>query len=521
MSAEINDPNLRTRWDGIAEPGWEVNQESFQRRSRSIGCRRSVLNCAIPFAQAMRLVDFTIPNGWDFNRSLIAGVGFGSKIPAGLEGWDYVPIIRPVQQLPLLRELPRKNQMLMRSPWFQSPSQALGLGINARHLRYHHQLWRDLRPKTLRGVSTTLVFVTPQLGFSLTPHIRLHKVFDYFGALSRAAGPIQLFPAGYLYPDARLNGLEDMPASMFADVLPFLGSFIPALDTEPDPWRTLVRLGVRDCHYGYPLSRVSDPVEDFSVRNHFLCETILPSGEMVRARASESFAYATLDPALTDALRMSKDTFRDFYCLKRGVATHDGLPFFLPVEMQASVFAILLTGWELEMDQPGDLSAYTVRTQHSAIRGYNFYQRREPFFSNFMRLINEMAKQPRFESYPLATHLTYPWLGGNLHLPNQQSEGEKVLGPDFVRSYNLQQLDWSMGVFNLWNQVQFRQGMDLESQLPLDGVIFHQMRPQIRHDAHLFERPMRRASFWPDLHPSWISFDQNCDAEELPRPQER
>ena len=84
----------------------------------------------------------------------------------------------------------------------------MGLGINARHLRYHYQLWQDIRPKTLRGVFTTLVYVTPQLGFSLTPHIQLNQIFDTFGALARAAGPAQLFPASYLYPDARLQGIE-------------------------------------------------------------------------------------------------------------------------------------------------------------------------------------------------------------------------------------------------------------------------------------------------------------------------
>jgi hypothetical protein len=58
-------------------------------------------------------------------------------------------------------------------PQLQSPSQATGVGINAKHLRYHHQLWNELRPKTLRGVHTTLAYVTPQLGYSLTSHIRL------------------------------------------------------------------------------------------------------------------------------------------------------------------------------------------------------------------------------------------------------------------------------------------------------------------------------------------------------------
>ena len=199
-----------------------------------------------------------------------------------------------------------------------------------------------------------MVYVTPQMGFSLTPHINLDHVFNYFGSLSRAAGPAQLFPAGYLYPDAQLSGMENVPAPIFADVLPFLGKALPAMDVTADPWGALVRLGGRDCHYGYPFSGVSNTSEDCTLRNHFLCETILPTGKMSRARASESFVYATLDRRLRDALKMDAEGFADAYCLNRGVLTHDGLPFFLPVEMQASVFAIILTSWELEMAQPGD-----------------------------------------------------------------------------------------------------------------------------------------------------------------------
>jgi hypothetical protein len=133
---------------------------------------------------------------------------------------------------------------LVRSPWFQSPSQATGIGLNARHLRYHHQLWNELRPKTLRGVHTTLVYVTPQLGFSLTPHIRLDKAFNYFAALYMAswhssgdwqfkqsvtmALPTEILKAGWLrcwaarFAEARLffarraglvpTGLEELPS---------------------------------------------------------------------------------------------------------------------------------------------------------------------------------------------------------------------------------------------------------------------------------------------------------------------
>ena len=139
-----------------------------------------------------------------------------------------------------------------------------------------------------------------------------------------------------------------------------------------------------------------------------------------------------------------------------------------------------------------------------------------------MRLVNELAKDPNFETYPLSSHLTHSWLGGNLRLPTQQSEPEKVQGVNFLRSYNLQQLDWSMGVFNLWNTVDFRKGDDLESQIDFAGVAFHQMRPQLRHDVHLFHRPLRRASFWPDFNQAWLEFDQTYHAEGiLPKPQER
>jgi hypothetical protein len=189
--------------------------------------------------------------------------------------------------------------------------------------------------------------------------------------------------------------------------------------------------------------------------------------------------------------------------------------------MQAAVFAIILTDWELEMDKPGDLTSYTLKTQHAAIRGYNYYQKVEPYHSNFMRLIREVGKCPGFEVYPLASHLTHAWLGGNLRTANQLSESERALGPQFMRSYYQQQLDWSMGVFNLWNHVEFRKGSDLEKSLAFDGLAFHQMRPQLQFDAHLYQRPLKRASLWPDLHADWLEYDQTFKAKNLPRPSER
>ena len=83
----------------------------------------------------------------------------------------------------------------------------------------------------------------------------------------------------------------------------------------------------------------------------------------------------------------------------------------------------------------------------------------------------------------------YSWLGGDLRLPNRRSGAEAVQGANFPRSYYLQQLDWSMGVVSLWNAVEFRRMRDLEEQLDFAGLARRQMRPQLRHDAHLFERP--------------------------------
>lgn len=195
---------------------------------------------------------------------------------------------------------------------------------------------------------------------------------------------------------------------------------------------------------------------------------------------------------------------------------HDGLPLQLPVEMQTAVFALVLTAWELEMDRPGDLTGFTLKTQHAAIRGYDFYQRIEPCYSNFMRLVRELAKDPDFEVYPLATRLTHSRLGGSLCLSNQRSEPEKTVGPEFMRSYYRQQLDCFLGVFNLWNTAQFRNGADLENHLESAGLTLHQMQPRLAFESHHFQRPLKRASFWPGQHPEWLRHDLEWRADQLP-----
>lgn len=129
MNHPLNDAKLRERWNAIVEPASGYNQEAFRRFDERHG-HRAVLNCAVPLARAKSLTDFAMPPTWDLDRCIQAGVGFGGpqgRMPPGLENWRYEPKIRPVPQLPHLKSLPLEHAKLESSPWFQSPSQALGL----------------------------------------------------------------------------------------------------------------------------------------------------------------------------------------------------------------------------------------------------------------------------------------------------------------------------------------------------------------------------------------------------------
>lgn len=414
--------------------------------------------------------------------------------------------------------LSAEHRQFLQYPWFQSQAQGQGMALNAKHLRYHYELWQDLRPQVLRGLHTTLVFVTPQIGFSLTPHIQLRKMFWYFSALSRFAGPAQLFPARYIYPGANLGSLGDAPAPIFSDILPCTGGAdFPVLDLTPCPWGVLAHFDQTDRHYGYPFSKAANSEEDFTVFDWEPGAMLLPDGRRVVARKSESYVYATLDEKLRDEVRRDRDGFEQIRCLVRGTITHDGLPFQLPVEMRCMVYAVVLTHWEMSLDKPGDLTSYSLKTQHAAIRGFNYYQRVEPYYPNFMRMMQELAKDPDFKTYPLSTHLTQNWLGGNLRVSNQPSASEKEIGGDLMRNYYLQQLDWMAGVCNLWNHTSFRTGSELERTLNQDGLAFHQMHRMLRFDSHYFQRPLRRVSPWPNLHEGWLGLDRTGQTNSLPR----
>lgn len=519
-------PELKRRWDLTGNPGGEHTETALAVLLRQ-RTGRKVLNCAIPLTRAKSLTDFELPEGVKIEDCIVTSAT--GNFPDALAGWSYTPKIRAEAQLPYMVPLPPEHASLVRVPWFQSPSQATWLGINARHLRYHHQLWQDLHPKVLRGLHTTLVTVTPQIGFALTPHIQLEKSFMFLGSLARGLLPVQLFPGRYIYPDANLGELADAPAPIFADILPATGGFnFPSVDCDPDPWRVLARFENGDRYYGYPFTRAIDSDLDFTLTDHELGYMLLPDGSKVRARHSKSYVYATLDPKLREELQMNRDEFEEATGLVRGAVTHDGLPFQLPIEMQPMVFAIMLTQWQMELDRPGDLTSYTLSTQHAAIRGFHYYQRVEPYYTNFMRFITELAKDPSFRTYPLASHLTHSWLGGNLRLANQLSKSETKIGPELMRSYYHQQLDWQAGVINLMNHVGFRTksergalvsqtGREIEHQLSLDGLAFHQMNRLLRFDSHLFQRPGWRVSYWPNFHSGWSDLDRKVLTESLPK----
>jgi len=107
------------------------------------------------------------------------------------------------------------------------------------------------------------------------------------------------------------------------------------------------------------------------------------------------------------------------------------------------------------------------------------------------------------------------------------SQSERELGPELMRAYYQQQLDWQAGVINLENHDSFRSRSDraglasltcreFERLLNLDGMAFHQMHRLLRFDSHLFQRLLKRASLWPDFHPGWTELDQRLPTESLP-----
>jgi hypothetical protein len=123
-----------------------------------------------------------------------------------------------------------------------------------------------------------------------------------------------------------------MPAAIFADILPNLGSSVPVMRSEANRWGTLIRLDRPDCHFGFPFRRVASDFEDACLTNAIQGSMDLPDSAPVRARRSESYAYATHDPRLRATLKMDQDAFAYAYCLHRGVlgrrvaGQQDGFP---------------------------------------------------------------------------------------------------------------------------------------------------------------------------------------------------
>jgi hypothetical protein len=525
---ECNRPSsLEERWQAVSQPGSHETEKCFARFLGGPNRNRTILNCAIPISRALELTRFALPSGVTAADCLSSSVT--GRFPDALGDWSYTPKIQAVPQLPYMHPLPREYALLKSVPWFQRASPAGWLGINARHLRYHHELFRDINPHVLQGVQTTLVLAMPQLGFCLTPHIQLEKSFLFLGSLARGLCAVQLFPAKYLFPGANLHELADMPAPIFSDVLPATGGYAyPTVEAEPDPWRVLAHYDRTGRYYGYPFGAAMDANNDLVLNDYERAPMLLPDGRRVTARRSRSSVYATLDPELNRELQLSRQEFAHRFCLLRGTVTHDGLPFNLPVAMQPLVYAIVLTHWTLELDRAGELASYTVTTEHAAIRGFNYYQRVDPFYDNFLRLIDKLGKSQDFKAYPLATHLTDSWLGGNLRISDRLSESERDLDPNLMRAYYHQQLDFQVGICNLTNHASFwsrRTGAgrvalsaeEFERQINFDALAFHAMNRLLRHDSHLFPRPTLPATPWPNLHPGWSELDRHLRTETLPK----
>ena len=118
------DKQLLERWEAVALPGDEHTCNAFSDYLQVFGRQHNVLNCAIPLARAKSLTDFELPAGVDMHACLEASIT--GRFPEALRDWKYAPKIRPEPQLPQMASIPQEHTSLVRAPWFQSPSQALG-----------------------------------------------------------------------------------------------------------------------------------------------------------------------------------------------------------------------------------------------------------------------------------------------------------------------------------------------------------------------------------------------------------
>jgi hypothetical protein len=89
------------------------------------------------------------------------------------------------------------------------------------------------------------------------------------------------------------------------------------VDLEPDPWRVLTHYERSDRYYGYPFHRTTG-LEDTTLQNIEAGAMLLPNGNKVCARQSESLAYATHDPELHRQLNLNADDFERETGLLRG-----------------------------------------------------------------------------------------------------------------------------------------------------------------------------------------------------------
>ncbi len=143
------EPSLEETWNATALLRPEANQKVFEQFLQIPDHNGHVLNCAVPRERARSLTNVEMPQGWEIKNCFPASIGLGFGID-GLKNWKYNPKICYREQLPYLHKLPVEHADLAKSPWFQSATPARGMAINARLLRYNHDLWHAIKPRMLQ-----------------------------------------------------------------------------------------------------------------------------------------------------------------------------------------------------------------------------------------------------------------------------------------------------------------------------------------------------------------------------------
>ena len=289
------------------------------------------------------------------------------------------------------------------------------------------------------------------------------------------------------------------------------------IDCTPDPWGVITQFDMTDQLWVsvLPKQRTRSTTSRSLTSNRGDASAQRPTGP--GQEVGSPTCYATLDAKLREELMCNRDFFEQIRCLARGTITHDGLPFQLPVEIQSMVYAVILAPLGDEPGQAGRLEPATRSRPAPAIRGFNYCQRVEPYFyGDFMRMIQELSKNPDFKTYPLSTHLTNGWLGWQPRgYPINHRPLRRRSAPTSCATTTSNERSCRMGrSFSTSGTRLFsRQGQP--GSAGSDGLRLHQMHrmlPLTLLSTAVKARVAVAQSAW-----RWIELDRTCQANSLPR----